>query len=325
MSILTDSQREQFDRDGYLVVENVLGPLEDFGPVFAEYAHILDGLAEVLHTQGRIKDTYRDLPLHMRLIKISQETGRTYSQYFDISLPQSGIQPNTPIHVGPGIFRLLTNERLLDIATEFIGPEIYSNPVQHIRMKLPRKVMDQQTPDYLAKPVPWHQDNGVVLPEADETRTLTMWVPLTRATSENGCMQVIPASHTRGLADHCPVSGTVSIPQKALTDAQLDAAVTLPMEPGSVLFMDRHTVHCSLENTTTDQARISLDLRYSPIGEPTGRPDFPGFIARSTSAPHTELRDPAVWAQNWMEARRRLARKSQFAFNRWDGSALVCA
>ena len=46
------------------------------------------------------------------------------------------------------------------------------------------------------------------------------------------------------------------------------------MRPGSVLLMHQRTIHSSLENLTDDQVRISLDLRYQPIGQATGRPAF---------------------------------------------------
>lgn len=326
MTMLTEEQRQHFEREGYLVVEDVLDPLRDFAPIMSEYSQILDGLTETLFHQGAIASTYRDLSICERLIAVRRDSGMSFSQYFDMSLPQNGIEANTPMYVGQAMFRLLRNERLLDLAEQFVGPEIYSNPVQHVRMKLPNKVTDTDSArDYLAQPVPWHQDNGVVLPEADDTQTLTMWVPMTNTTTENGCMSVIPNSQLEGLVDHCPAAGTVGIPEKALTEEQMAAAVHLSMRPGSVLLMSRHTVHSSMDNFTDDQVRISLDLRYSPIGQPTGRPDFPGFVARSASAPETELHDATAWAQAWYDARRNLARKNEFTFNRWDGSAAVCA
>ena len=49
--------------------------------------------------------------------------------------------------------------------------------------------------------------------------------------------------------------------------------------------------------------RWSLDLRYSPVGLPTGRPAFPGFVARSRAKPASELRDPVEWKRRWDRAR----------------------
>ena len=45
----------------------------------------------------------------------------------------------TPMHHGPAVFELLTNPKLLDTVEELVGPEIYSNPVQHVRIKPQQK------------------------------------------------------------------------------------------------------------------------------------------------------------------------------------------
>ena len=86
-----------------------------------------------------------------------------------------------------------------------------------------------------------------------------------------------------------------------------DRALPLPMRPGSVLLMTQRTIHSSLDNVTHDQVRISMDLRYQPIGQPTGRPAFApaGFVARSRAHPDRALSDPAVWADRWFVLRRR--------------------
>jgi len=100
--------------------------------------------------------------------------------------------------------------------------------------------------------------------------------------------------------------------------------VPLPMQPGDVLFMHRRTRHCGLPNMS-DRIRWSFDLRYQPIGQPTGRQWFPGFVARSRAEPATELRDAAAWAQLWRDARSKLAAGGDVAFNRWRDGDPRCA
>jgi ectoine hydroxylase-related dioxygenase (phytanoyl-CoA dioxygenase family) len=218
----------------------------------------------------------------------------------------------------------LTNPALLDAVEAFIGPEIYSNPVQHIRIKPPASVLAAGQPyDGLVSRTAWHQDNGVILPEADQSTILTVWVPLTPATVENGCLRVVPGSHRLGLESHCPKEAMgVSIPERLVP---LDRARALPMDPGSVLFLTQRTMHASLDNRTADQVRVSCDLRYQPIGQPTGRPAFPGFVARSRAHPEQALRDPAAWAQSWYDTRERLAAQNNPVYNRWRADAPVCA
>ncbi len=322
MRVLTPTQLAQFKEEGYVVVERVLDPDRDIAPVMAEYAEVLDGIAESLKAEGLLRGTYRDLPFRERLIRICIESGRNFPQEFDISLPQTGVKADTPIHVGPAAFRLLTTPRLLDLVEDLIGPEIYSNPVQHIRMKLPKRAVARSGYSGLVSQIPWHQDNGVILPEADQARILTVWMPLTEATVENGCLQVIPRSHRSDLIVHCPTEKGVAIPEKLIPTAQ---ALPLPMQPGSVLLMTSRTVHSSLDNVTEGEIRISFDLRYQPIGEPTGQPAFPGFVARSAAHPESVLRDPSAWARLWHDTRARLAAMENPTFNRWQAGVGVCA
>ena len=75
----------------------------------------------------------------------------------------------------------------------------------------------------------------------------------------------------------------------------------------------------------SDAVRWSFDLRYNPIGQPTGRGAFPGFVARSRQHPESELHDPAVWDQLWSDARDNLANRDMGKFNRWNAENPVCA
>lgn len=319
---LTQTQREHFAEEGYLVVEDVLDPVADIAPLLAEYSQVLDAIAASLCAEGAIGSLYRDLPFCDRLIAVCVESGRNFPQHFDISLPQSGVRHDTPIHVGPAVFNLLVNPRLLDIVEDFVGPEVYSNPVQHIRMKLPRRAVASGSYSGLISKIPWHQDNGVILPEADQATILTVWLPLTDATRENGCLQVIPGSHRREIVQHCPTQQGVAIPDTLLESAK---ARPLPMKAGSALLMTQRTIHSSLDNVTDNDVRLSFDLRYQPIGQPTGRPAFPGFVARSAGNPGSVLRDPDAWAKLWYETRDRLAEIENPTFNRWKAGVGACA
>lgn len=322
MRVLTPEKLRHFEEEGYLVVENVLDRGRDIAPVMAEYEEVLDGIAGSLAGEGAVSSTHRDSPFAERLIQICIESGRNFPQEFDISLPQTGVHRETPLHAGPAVFGLLTTPRLLDLVEDVIGPEIYSNPVQHIRMKLPKRAVARAGYSGLVSQIPWHQDTGVILPEADHSTILTVWFPLNEATVENGCLQVIPRSHRGDLIAHCPTEKGVAIPEPLIPATQ---AIPLPMRPGSVLLMTARTVHSSLDNVTQNEVRLSFDLRYQPIGQPTGRPAFPGFVARSAAHPESVLRDPVAWARLWCDARARLAEQENPAFNRWHAGVGMCA
>lgn len=326
---LTAAQCEQFVHEGYLVVQDVLDPERDIAPVLTEYAQILDRLAADLYADGALSSLSSELAFGDRLIRVWQETGRGHAQRFDICLPSKGIRKDTPIHLGPAVFDVLTNERLLDAVESIVGPEIYSNPVEHIRLKLPQEVLSKtaratDNTGSVTGRTPWHQDTGVLLPEADRSRILTVWIPLNSATAENGCLQVVPGSHRGDIAPHCPSHGILAIPDRYVP---ISAAIPLPMDPGSILLMHQRTIHSSLENHTNSTVRISLDLRYQPTGLPIGRPSFEraGFVARSRANPTGELRDAQEWAQRWIAIRDQLASVEATPQNRWSGDHEACA
>jgi hypothetical protein len=323
-STLSASQRRQFEEEGFLLVEDVLDPQGDLGPVLDEYADVLDSLARRMQADGVVTDAFPDLPFVERLLALCEASGKALPEAFDFSLPQNGVRLDTPIQVGPAVFRLLTNFRLLDLVEEMIGPEIFSNPVQHIRMKLPARVVPEDCTSGLITRIPWHQDNGVIMPEADAATILTVWLPLLDATVENGCLAVVPRSHVADLQPHCPTPHGLQIPGEFVDESR---AQPVPMRAGSVLLMTQRTVHSSLENVTDNQVRISMDLRYQPVGQPTGRPAFApaGFVARSRAHPEQVLRDPVEWAQRWYDLRDELAAQENPAFNRWKADSPVCA
>jgi hypothetical protein len=325
MTGLSPAKVRQFNEEGYLVVDDLLDVQLDIQPVVDEYTRLVDTLAKRWYAEGKLPSPYADLSFWERLLKImeSDQAAEIYP-HLDISLPQVGIKADTPIHTGPAAFALLRSPRLLDAVESLIGPEIYSNPVQHVRIKMPERVVPEDKRNHpMAATTDWHQDQGVVLPEADESHILTVWLPLTDASVEMGCLALVPRSH-RELLAHCPAGSThggLHIPDQLLRPTE---SVPVPVKRGGVLFMHRRTMHSSLPNKS-DRIRWSFDLRYNPTDQPTGRPAFPGFVARSRRDPASELRDPKKWTTLWHAARARLAQQEKTTFNRWTEGAAVCA
>jgi len=323
MPALTEEQKNHFQEYGFVVAEGILDLELDIKPVVQEYYDLLDSLIDQWYAEGKLPSRFADQPFGQRLTSVIRESGQAYHQPFDISLPQANILADTPMHTGPAVFHLLTSPRLLDAVESLIGPEIYSNPVQHVRIKPPENLVPAHLQNALVTKTDWHQDSGVVLPESDESEILTVWLPITEATTENGCLVVAPGTHRGELLPHCPAMNNrnqVHIPDKYRQPGQYAAV----MQPGDVLFMHRRTAHASLSNTS-DSIRWSFDLRYNPIGQKTGRPWFPGFVARSRSHPETELTQPDAWTTLWQATRAHLASEANPVFNRWSAESPYCA
>jgi len=323
MAVATRVNLETFAEQGFLVVEDVLDPGRDLDPVVQEYEALLDQLTERWHADGALPSTFSELPFAERFASVlsAAPSDLNVMSHFDISLPFQGVTEATPIHLGPQTFGLLTNPKLLDVVEQVIGGEIYSNPIQHTRIKPPERNLPEhlQTSSLLAK-TDWHQDKGVHLPEADDTHMLTVWLPLTDATPENGCLCVIPGSHRDGLVTHC------LRPAARIPDALLGGEpIPVPIKRGGVLLFHHLTKHASLTNVSNG-IRWSFDLRYQPIGQPTGRPAFPGFVARSRENPASALTDWRDWADLWRATRSRLAQiENPGSFTRWTSKEPICA
>lgn len=335
MGLLSRQRVTAFEDQGYVTVDDVFDPQAVLDPIIHEYMSVLDRLADDLFSHGKISSKYEGLPFGERVTQIICETRSSHSQWFDFSLPFSGVKADTPFWTGPAVFRAFTWEPLLDVVESLIGSEIYSNPVQHVRIKPPEKVLPRNE---LGNPIigatAWHQDHGVVTEEADDTQMLTVWFPLLDAPVEKGPLRVVPGSQRRDLLTHCldykgngqAFLGARQIPEKLFPAHK---SVPVPLKRGGALFMHKRTIHSSLPNLS-DEIRWSFDLRYNPIGQPTGREAFPGFVARSRAHPEDELRDPDKWTQMWLDTRARMAKVNQngqedVKFGRWNSDHPDCA
>ena len=325
MNEITNADLEQFKSQGFFLARGLLHADVDLGPFVTEYEVVLGNAVSDLVKRGLIIESYSHLAFDERVCKVLEESGGELNKYLDITLPQKGITKKTPMHCGPAVFNLIRNPSLLDAVERFIGPEIYSNPTQHVRIKPPARCLSN-TPHILSEidTTVWHQDGGTGTSDADETKMLTVWISVTEATKENGCLVVAPQSHQNGLVLHCHDKranySRQAIPERLVgSDRKL-----IETQPGDVLFLSKYTMHSSLPNIS-DGIRWSLDLRYNPPGQPTGRAWFPGFIARSRSAPETEMCDPKEWAVSWRQVREQLSLNPPASFQRWMKNDPNCA
>jgi phytanoyl-CoA hydroxylase len=311
---MIEEARRQLSTIGYAVVADVLDPETVLEPLLRCLLQRLDRC----DAQG-LDQLHRELSA--ALVRHCQ-TGQPWSaQPFDISLPQGNIAPDTPMLLEPEVFALLSAPTLLSLVDELLntaGPEVWLSPVGHVRLKTPERLGARA--DGLTGRVPWHQDNGVVLPEADDVEVLTVWVPLVEVTATSGCLQVLPTPAGSDIADHCSGPAGLSIPAPLLPASD---PVPLEMKPGSALIMHSRTVHSSLPNLS-ERVRISYDLRYQRSGTPTGRPQFPSFLLRDGSGASC----PATfedWRDGWLATRTQLSGRQIGPFNRWPSDASICA
>lgn len=316
--MLTQTQIDDFEAQGFLIVEDLLDE-ETLQRIRQEYAALMDLNYAAWAAAGRVPHPTPQMSFFDK-IDACVKAGVEWYQPFDISLPGDGITNDTPMHFGPAVFDMVTHRNILDMVESLIGPEITSNPIQHVRIKPPqREVAAEEARAHIIQ-TDWHQDMGVTLEEADRTRMVTVWLAITDATIENGCLQVIPGRKS-ALLPHCSQAGA----QVAIRERYLDgSAVPTPVKAGGAVVFHPMTPHSSLSNTS-DGYRWSFDLRYNVTGEPTGRGHFPDFVARSRKAPGSELRDWKIWRDMWRDTRAKLATTEHIPQHRWPADGPFCA
>ena len=315
--MLTDEDVAKFKEQGYLVVENLLDErmLES---IRAEYSGRMDALYDQWWREGKVSLAPQGLGLWEKLDQCYRGDFDWY-QPFDISLPHDDISDDTPMHFGPAVFAMTTHRNILDTVEKLIGSEISSNPIQHVRIKPPQRLVTESENRAHVIATDWHQDMGVTLEEADQTKFVTVWLAITDATIENWCLQVASGKF-ESMLPHC------SKTQVGIADAFIPhgTATPTPVGAGGAVVFHPLTPHASLANKSNDY-RWSFDLRYHVTGQPSGRSHFPEFVARSKKDPGKELKDWRVWKQMWEDTRHRLAHSAHIPQHRWDSTSPYCA
>jgi len=322
--MLTNQQLDSFHTNGFLVIEDVLSE-QCLRSLEHEYEQLLDNLVRKLYLAERIPSIYSEQPFSERFTSVASHYPECID-HFNISLPlvNGAVDADSYIaHTGPAVFGLLRNNQILDVVESVIGPEICSSPVQQMRLKPPQTKLSRDGVAHSGIGLTtWHQDTVAVLPEADNTNQLTVWIAVTDANEENGCLVSIPGSHLEGAHSHVPgiIPREPTIPESIISGRK---GVALPVKKGGLVIFHKQNIHCSLPNRS-DHLRWSVDVRYHPIGQASGRPAFPGFVARSRSNPDAELKDPKLWSQMWQTARTKIIQGEYQGpvFHDWENQSL---
>ncbi|CAH1786911.1 unnamed protein product [Owenia fusiformis] len=268
---LTPKQLEQFFDKGYVLIKDYLN-VEELNACKDAIDVMVDDLAEQLFEEKKIKRKYREFGFYQRLARLEEDCPGAC-----VMLHKLGKLPKA--------FRdLWSNEKLLNMMEQLIGPNIAGHPVWNLRPKVPQNE---------ATTVPWHQDCGYLDSDSYSVLQPTAWIPLLDATEKNGCLQVIRNSHKSGkVAKHNCCWGTTHYvmldeeesPKILGCDLKKDR-VTCEVPFGGLLLFNNLVVHRSLNNLS-DTIRWSLDLRWQTHEKLYGFYDLKfGIPMRKTADP----------------------------------------
>lgn len=147
---------------------------------------------------------------------------------------------------------LVSDSRLLDIAEQFIGPDIALFASHYI-----------SKPPYDGQPVLWHQD-GSYWP-LDPMEVVSLWLAVDESTPENGCMRVVPGTQHLDLQALERRDDVANVLNSGMDTALVDesAAVDVRLDPGDVSVHHPNIIHGSNANLSPKR-RCGLTIRYIP-------------------------------------------------------------
>jgi phytanoyl-CoA hydroxylase len=218
MNRLSPTQVDAYNRDGYLVVEDVLSP-----EAMDELSATTDGFAQRSVAVGGSDDVFDFEPAddsgekHLRRVKSPERHAAVYARTMD-------------------------NRAVLDCVSDLIGNDVrfWSG-----KLNLKRPLGGQA--------VEWHQDWAFGPATNDDL--LTVGIALDDATTENGCLLMVPGSHRGPVLDHWQNDQFTG----AVTEAfDFSDAVPVEVKRGGVSIHHVRMLHASAPNRSNHQRRLLL-------------------------------------------------------------------
>ena len=163
--------------------------------------------------------------------------------------PEAGTMSYRPMmHLASEpLLRVATDARWAPVVLPIVGPDARLYWEQGVAK-----------PPEARTELPWHQDNDYTPLEPEEY--LTCWLALDDADLDNGCLWVIPGSHTLGTQRH--VNDADHGPFRVGYRGD-DDGVAIPVPKGSVLVFSSLVMHRSGPNTSGRHRRAWI-IQYCP-------------------------------------------------------------
>lgn len=237
---LTPDQREQYQRDGFFKIEG-----------FAEQS-LCDAMLERVVELARARAAGEQVEAFV--MPESNLAGTA-------GLPEQLVSKIFKLH-RDGVFHdFAVSEPVLDIMSELIAPELDCFLSQFI-FKNPA-----------AWGQPWHQDS-FYFPFTPARPIAGVWLAVTEATLENGCLHVLPGSHHEPVHDHVEDRRPgANLGYVEIVDHDMSSSVPVLMDPGDLLVFDSHLMHRSTDNVS-DGIRAAMVYHYCAAGTTQERESF---------------------------------------------------
>lgn len=156
-----------------------------------------------------------------------------------------------PAALLPSYAALVRHPTLVAAAQAVLGPDILLWGSGHF-------IKEANTPNYVS----WHQD--LTYWGLDKVEEVTLWVALSPATRESGCMRFIPGTHKEQIVPHADTfapGNLLTRGQELAVEVDDSKGVDAVLQTGQASLHHGHLFHASGPNTTNDR-RIGTAIRY---------------------------------------------------------------
>jgi len=153
----------------------------------------------------------------------------------------------------PWVYEIVSHPRILDVMSSLLGPNLLAWNTTWFT-KMPGE----------ATYVGWHQDGTYW--NLEPPNVVTAWVALSPSQPENGCMRVVPGTHTQPMMPQRETyipDNMLSRGQEMAAEVNEEDAVDMALKPGQMSLHHIWIVHGSNANTSPDTPRIGLAIRYT--------------------------------------------------------------
>lgn len=228
--LVSDADKQSFERDGFVHLRGVLSPAE-----LAEIDAVYDGFLR------------GDIPV----------PGKDFN---DMTTGEHGSDPSgyaivnvmVPRRYHPQWQGNVFERRAADIAAQLCGDGMVID-FDQLLAKQPGR--DDAV-------FGWHQDQAYWI-DTDDRRTATCWLAVDASTVENGCMQFLPGSHRQPVRPHHPLHGDRDTSHTLVTDLRPDdVLVPVPIARGDITVHSEGVLHGSGGNTSTDSWRRAYIVAF---------------------------------------------------------------
>ncbi|WP_308634847.1 phytanoyl-CoA dioxygenase family protein [Paenibacillus silvisoli] len=158
---------------------------------------------------------------------------------------------DTPHFRDERLLKFLLSDEVLDLVEPIIGPNIglWSS---HFICKEP----------LIGKQTPWHEDSAYWNGRLSRfDKIATVWLAIDRSWKENGCMRVIPGTHSNGFSDYEDIDTDDTIFTTQIKNLDDSKAVYFELEPGECSIHDSRIIHGATSNKSPYR-RCGYTMRY---------------------------------------------------------------